>query len=133
MLPVQFLREKTERRSKHCLKKLHSPKYLEGAKQLSLSCPAPAISPFQAVDWSEQGINNKASRRKALRSLDLLRHDDMAGYKDVHARMAASVAARASAFAANIEAQICQLEIELPWLECLDAQATANSVLAGAV
>ena len=44
-----------------------------------------------------------------------------------------SVAARASAFAANIEAQICQLEIELPWLECLDAQATANSVLAGAV
>jgi hypothetical protein len=53
--------------------------------------------------------------------------------KDVHARMAASVAARASAFAANIEAEICQLEIELPWLECLDAQATANSVLAGAV
>jgi hypothetical protein len=75
----------------------------------------------------------EASRRKALRSLDLLRHDDMADYKDVHARMAASVAARASAFAANIEAQICQLEIELPWLECLDAQATANSVLAGAV
>ena len=75
----------------------------------------------------------EASRRKALRSLDLLRHDDMADYKDVHARMAASVAARASAFAANIEAQICQLEVELPWLECLDAQATANSVLAGAV
>ena len=72
-------------------------------------------------------------RRKALRSLDLLRHDDMADYKDVHARMAASVAARASAFAANIEAQICQLEVELQWLECLDAQATANSVLAGAV
>jgi hypothetical protein len=71
----------------------------------------------------------EASRRKSLGNLDLLRHGNMADYRDVHVRKAASVAGPASEFAVNIEAHIGQLEIEieLPWLGCLNAQANANS------